>query len=127
MFLLSHPAFVQSDKKLELFTVMSPGDEIVCMWGSESTLVDRAARVAESVSSQGELTGGLLTYCAGCRLTVGESMHDVARGVNEALGGRPFLGHFTFGEQGQMLDGPNQHGNLMVSMVGWRPWVMDGT
>jgi hypothetical protein len=31
------------------------------------------------------------------------------------MGGAPFLGAFTFGEQGAITDGANRHGNLMVS------------
>jgi hypothetical protein len=50
-------------------------------------------------------------------LTVTDRMDDVASELVEALGGRPFLGTFTFGEQGCFLGGENRHGNLMFSTV----------
>ncbi|MEM1349490.1 MAG: hypothetical protein AAGI01_13085, partial [Myxococcota bacterium] len=42
---------------------------------------------------------------------------EVVHGVDKNLGGRPFLGTFTFGEQGRMLDGGSRHGNLMLTVL----------
>jgi hypothetical protein len=50
-------------------------------------------------------------------LTVGDSMEQVSDGLNHALCGAPYLGVFTFGEQGCFLGGENRHGNLMISIV----------
>ena len=44
-------------------------------------------------------------------------MEEVATEVREALGGKPFLGAFTFGEQGCFTGGESHHGNLMISVV----------
>jgi len=44
-------------------------------------------------------------------------MAAAQEGLRQALGGRPFLGNFTFGEQGAFLDKQNRHGNLMISVV----------
>jgi hypothetical protein len=50
-------------------------------------------------------------------LAVQDDMPEVANNLNRSLGGRPFLGTFTFGEQGCFLEGENYHGNLMISVV----------
>jgi len=41
----------------------------------------------------------------------------VVDGLREALSGLPFLGSFTFGEQGCFVRGTNRHGNLGISVV----------
>ena len=41
----------------------------------------------------------------------------VARQVAQEMNGAPFLGAFTFGEQGAIIDSSNRHGNLMVSAL----------
>ena len=50
-------------------------------------------------------------------LAVRDRLEDVTDGIREALPGVPFLGIFTFGEQGVVLDGRNRHGNLMISAI----------
>ena len=50
-------------------------------------------------------------------LHVRERMGEVAAEVSAALGGAPFLGAFTFGEQGAIVDSCNRHGNLMVAAL----------
>ena len=92
------------------------------MEGTEDNLVHRAPRVAENALEMARLdkqhiSGALVIYCAGCMLTVQERMTEVADGLREALGGKPFLGTFTFGEQGCFIGGSNHHGNLMISVV----------
>jgi hypothetical protein len=49
-------------------------------------------------------------------LAVDDQMPEVANTVLRAFGGMPFIGCFTFGEQGLMLD-RNVHGNLMISAI----------
>lgn len=44
-------------------------------------------------------------------------MQEVAQEFYEALAGQPFLGLFTFGEQGRALLGENSHANLMMSII----------
>ena len=119
---LSHPDGVTADGALSLFSDIREGDEVVLMLGSVETLVTRAGRVAESALSAGRLTaeeisGALVVYCAGCMLTVQSDMPSVVDGLNVALGNAPFLGTFTFGEQGCFAGGENRHGNLMISVV----------
>jgi hypothetical protein len=48
-------------------------------------------------------------------LAVRDRMEEVRSGIVEALGGVPWLGVFTFGEQGVPTGGSASHGNLMIS------------
>lgn len=121
-FQLSHPESVTSDNALELFTNIEEGEEIWCMTGTVDSLIDRAGRVAESAletsfSDTDEVAGSLVIYCAGCMLTVADRIDEVAESLNTSLHHTPYLGTFTFGEQGCFLGGENRHGNLMISVV----------
>jgi len=121
-FNLSHPEAVTPDGGLALFTTISEGDEVVLMEGSRNSLMSRAGRVVTSAIQTGahsaeEIAGGLVIYCAGCMLTIQDDMPATAEGIRTAIGGRPFLGFFTFGEQGCFAEGGNSHGNLMISVV----------
>ncbi|MEM8841688.1 MAG: FIST N-terminal domain-containing protein [Pseudomonadota bacterium] len=121
-YLLSHPAAVHPDGSIDLFTDIAEGEEVTLMQGAADSLTSRAGRVAAFAAARGRLArdgiaGALVIYCGGCMLAVNERMDEVARGIDQALGGAPFLGIFTFGEQGPILDGYNAHGNLMISCV----------
>jgi len=50
-------------------------------------------------------------------LTVQDEMDLVAGEISTALENKPFIGAFTFGEQGCFIGGENHHGNLMISVV----------
>ena len=120
-YMLIHPARVLSNGGLETFASVSVGTRVYCMQGNRARLVERAGKVAAAAATAlpggaGNLAGALIVYCAGCMLAVGDDMPKVASTVSASLGGMPFLGCFTFGEQGFMLD-RNAHGNLMISAV----------
>ena len=119
---LIHPDGVTADGALTLFANLVEGDEIVLMEGTQQSLVRRAGRVATAALDAGEISaeniaGALVVYCAGCMLTVQDQMSDVAASVAEALEDKPFIGTFTFGEQGCFVGGENHHGNLMISVA----------
>jgi hypothetical protein len=48
-------------------------------------------------------------------LAVRDRLYEVQQGINAALGDVPWLGVFTFGEQGVPAGGVAKHGNLMIS------------
>lgn len=119
---LSHPDAVTANGGLSLFSSISTGDEIVLMQGTVDSLVSRAGRVASSAletytKTPDQVAGALVVYCAGCMLAVRDWLDDVVDNLREALPGTPFLGLFTFGEQGCFLNGENRHGNLMISVL----------
>ena len=92
------------------------------MTGTQNSLVERAGRVASLARAAGRMedgpvAGALMVYCGGCMLSVQDRLHEVVEGVSTALGGAPFLGTFTFGEQGAILGAGNRHGNLMISCI----------
>lgn len=119
---LLHPDALLPDGSLSLFAEVGPDTELVLMSGSKDTLISRAGRVVEEAIAleqfdHEDILGALVVYCAGCMLTVQAEMPAVAAGVSAALDGRPFLGIFTFGEQGCVVDGAATHGNLMISAI----------
>ncbi len=121
-FLLAHPASTSGKRELDMFASLEEGEEITLMSGSIDSLTERAGRTAAlarstAESDGGEIAGALMIYCGGCMLAVRESLGDVIRGVNDALGDAPFVGAFTFGEQGPILNTGNRHGNLMISCI----------
>lgn len=121
-YLLAHPAVAHENGEIELFATVHEGEELTLMNGTEQSLVERAGRVAALARKTGRqcdepVSGALMIYCGGCMLSVQDHLPSVVEGVNEALGGAPFLGAFTFGEQGALLKAGNRHGNLMISCI----------
>lgn len=119
-YLLSHPASVTPEQGIQLFTEVKEGETLHLMRGDMDSLINRAGRVVDTATKllppDQTAAGALIVYCAGCMLTVGESMPDVVAGIKAEFSA-PFLGVFTFGEQGCFLDATNRHGNLMISAV----------
>jgi hypothetical protein len=119
---LSHPESITVDGGLRFFTEIAEGEELVLMRGSVDSLVTRAGRVARFAADSLESTpdavaGGLVIFCAGCMLAADREMHRVPSVVREVIGPAPFLGAFTYGEQGCIRPGQTHHGNLMVAVV----------
>ncbi|MCO6177020.1 FIST signal transduction protein [Ciceribacter sp. RN22] len=115
--LLAHPAVAHPDGSLDLFADVAEGDCLWQMQGSADSLVARAGRVAGQARDEagGELSGALVVFCGGCMLAVRHRMDEVRAGINAALGDVPWLGMFTFGEQGVPTGRPAKHSNLMIS------------
>lgn len=118
--LLLHPSAVQPDGSIDLFADVQDGDEVFLMQGTKHSIVARAGRLAllakaDLQSKAAECSGALVVFCGGCMLAVEDEMDAVRRGIVEALGPIAFVGVFSFGEQGQVLGGESQHGNLMIS------------
>jgi hypothetical protein len=118
---LLHPEHVDSDGSLRLFANIEEGEEVALMRGSEDALATRATRVVGAARASLELgstpSGALVIYCAGCMMAIESRMDEVASGIDQELAGAPFLGAFSFGEQGCLVDHGNRHGNLMISAV----------
>lgn len=118
---LSHPDSM-IDGGVTLFADIQEGETIQLMRGTPDSLATRAGRVAQSAmelhaATSQNVQGALVIYCAGCMLAVQGRMQEVVSGLCESLGGRPFLGAFTFGEQGCFVGGESRHGNLMISVL----------
>lgn len=119
-YLLVHPASVGEDGSLSTFRSIGVGERVFAMRGDKDRLVSRAGRTAQDarreLPASSELAGGLVVYCGGCRMAVDDSLASVVQSVKQAFGDKPFIGCFTFGEQG-LLNDRNVHGNLMISAI----------
>jgi hypothetical protein len=119
--LLMHPEMATSTGGLRTFRNAESGARLYSMKGDRGRLVDRAGRVAGQAvrmlrPSRADAAGALVVYCGGCKMAIGEDIHKVSAAIADKLGDAPFIGCFTFGEQGRFLD-RNVHGNLMISAV----------
>ncbi len=128
---LSHPDSVTAEGGLTLFSNIEEGDRLTLMTGSVESLVERAGRVTKAAVDAGDfseeqIVGGLAIYCAGCMLTVEPKMDEVSGFIRQALNDQPFVGVFTFGEQGCFVGNDNAHGNLMISIVAFSNQPVDG-
>lgn len=119
-FRLVQPGSISAQQGLVTFANVRRGTRLYGMRGSKEGLVRRASRVVTAALSglggAGEAAGGLVLYCAGCREAVGEDIDRVAATLCTAFGGCAFLGGFTDGEQGPLLE-TNVHANLMITAV----------
>ena len=121
-YLLSHPETVTENGHITLFTDIMVGDELTLMVGTDTMLITRAGRVVEEARIVGEfapdsMLGAIVVCCAGCMLKVRDDIRKIHKNIQSVLGDVPFIGTFTFGEQGRVLARENRHGNLMVSAV----------
>lgn len=119
-YLLSHPATVEPDGSLTLFTEINEGEVLHVMSGARESLIERAGRVVRDARSflpapESAVSGGLMIYCAGCMLAISDDLDAVAENIKAAFGEAPFLVAFTFGEQGALISSGNRHGNLMIA------------
>lgn len=120
-FQLVHPAEVTASGELIVFTGVRAGTRLYVMRGSTEGLIRRVGLVVGTAlaalgDSGPEVAGGLVIYCAGCRLAVGGAIDRVVAEFTDGFDGHPFLGAFTGGEQGPIL-GCAYHANLMISAV----------
>ncbi|WP_437915906.1 FIST N-terminal domain-containing protein [Sorangium sp. So ce302] len=120
-FLLIHPDTVQQDNSMTLGANINEGDELVLMQGSRESVIGRVRSVVDAALGAAppsfRVRGALVIFCAGCMLAVRGELDRVVQGVAASLGETPFLGRFTFGEQGCFTRGKNQHANLSISVV----------
>lgn len=121
-YILSHPEIVTDSQGLRLFSKINEGERIYLMLGNKPSLITRGGRVIKSAldgdgKNEQKTLGALIIFCAGYMLTVQDEMEQVVDNIDQCLNGVPFLGAYTFGEQGMMPDHCNGHGNLMVSAL----------
>ena len=123
MALLSHPALIKADGSIELFSKVNIGDRVTFMQGDTELLVQRAATVSGIARQQltnlydSKPQAAIIIFCAGCMLAIPDDIKRVHQGIKQQLDNTPFIGGYTFGEQGRFADGINRHGNLMISAI----------
>lgn len=120
---LSHPNAVYENGSLSFFSTLQINDKITLMTGTKNGLKTRIKRVLHlakenySLLSHNKPKGAFIVYCAGCFLAIQNEIQDVLDAIHTELPTEPFLGMFSFGEQGCMFGGENRHGNLMISAI----------
>lgn len=116
---LVHPDSVGPAGELLLFADVVPGSQIVLMKSGREELIKRANQVVrtslELAPKDRTICGGLMVFCAGYMLALGDDIALAAADIRTAYGDIPFMGVFTFGEQGSFMNGERLHGNLMIS------------
>jgi len=119
-----HPLSIDlPQKSLTVFANVNTGDNISLLQGNWEMLLNRCYSTPAKACLQGELTKdessfAVFTFCGGTMLAIPED--DRAKMpalVKEAIGSTPFIGVFTFGEQGFLPGFGSAHGNLVSSMV----------
>jgi hypothetical protein len=119
-----HPLSINAtDHSLEVLANIKEGDEVMLMHGDWELLLNRAlttptkALESENLSKE-DVSFGIYTYCAGSVLAIPEEERPkMPVLVKTAIGDAPFIGTFTFGEQGHIRGVGNLHGNLVNSMI----------
>jgi len=121
-FNLAHPETYTQDLALTFFCEVAEGQKLTLMSGSVENIISRPGRVANeainnSNSPASDVIGGLVVFCGGCLLAVENRADEIAGPINKNMLDQPYLGCFTFGEQGCLMGGENRHGNLMISVT----------
>lgn len=119
-----HPVpFGPSQEFLEVHTNVEKGDELFLMRGSWEILLNRArttsleATVRERILPR-DIAFGISFFCADTMLAIPpEERPKIPPLVKDGLVGAPFIGTFTFGEQGFLPGVGNVHGNLVSVAV----------
>ena len=83
-YLLIHPDKILADGALSTFASIEEGTRLYSMKGERTRLISRAGKVSAAAAAmlpggESSLAGGLVVYCGGCMLAVGEEMPRVAR------------------------------------------------
>ena len=122
-FVLVHPESVLvPERALRLFADVSEGQEVALMASRPEALVQRGANVARTALMRSKLpadqtVGGLMVYCAGCVGAIRDRMPQMLEEFRGVVGNIPYVSVFTFGEQGCVLPGHVDHGNLMACVL----------
>ncbi len=123
-FLSIHPlSFNLPEKSLSVFANVKTGERVELMEGDWEMLLNRCfstPRLAlrRAKIREEDIGFGIFTFCAGNMLAIPEEEREkIPLLINKVLKGVPFIGTFTFGEQGFVSGIGNLHGNLVSSMV----------
>ncbi len=118
-----HPAEIaRSTKSLGLFANVKEGVRLYFTEGTENALIYRPRTISRRALLNGRIQKekakfGLFIYCGGTMMAVQKRVPEIVPIINKTLGQTPYIGAFTFGEQGNIKNYGNFHGNLMSSMV----------
>jgi len=123
-YLSIHPLSVElPERSLTVFANVEEGDDILLMHGNWELLLNRAQTTPYNALVNGNIpkdegSFGIYTFCAGTMLAIPEEERSkMPLLISNSIGDVPFIGTFTFGEQGFLPGVGNRHGNLVNSMI----------
>lgn len=116
-----HAAQIGEDGSVGLFAEVQEGERLVVMRKMGEGDSVRAARMGlelayEEAKKKGGLekpTAGVMIYCGGLSIAVGEGLNESLQGLKDKV---PLLGMTVFGEQGS-IGAQNSHSNLAVGVA----------
>ena len=123
-YLTVHPIFINfPERSLTSVAVIEEGQTISIMRGSAEAhalrppLVIRQARAIGEIE-ENEVAAGIVLSCACTHMVLGdEGVQNIIPAMSAAFGGAPFIGAFTFGEQGPVPGVGNRHQNLIQNVL----------
>ncbi len=119
-----HPlAINMPEGSLTVFANVKTGDKISLLYGDWQLLMNRAYTIPIKALTRGGIAKNgigfaIYTFCAGTLLAIpGNERWKMPKLMKNVLGDIPFIGTFTFGEQGYLPGVGNVHANLVSSIV----------
>lgn len=122
-YVLVHPERVHlPERSLGLFADLEERERVFLMHSNPRSLVQRPEDVARQALDSGGLSpddvvGSLMIYCAGCLTTIVDEADAMVSTYRRAVGDAPSVAAYTYGEQGCILTGRVDHGNLMAGVL----------
>jgi len=112
----------KEDKSLVVLATTEVGQEISLLHGSPEAHFNRPPVVAIMARTAGhispdEVAGTLFLCCACTHMVLEDKVGGFIPMVNQVLNHAPFIGAFTFGEQGYIPGVGTRHQNLITNMI----------
>ncbi len=117
-FRIVHLATGNPDGSIGVFAEVPEGTEVRLMETSVDKLIQDVGDMArEARKDMTKVDALILSHCAGRKVAIGDRIGEVVPKIKEAIGDAPFIGFFSFGEQGYLPNRVNRHCNLMLSAL----------
>lgn len=123
IFISVHPKRIDPiDGSLHLFADVANVETVYFIEGNANDLIERPRKIIDRALAKAEMKrsnifAGTIIYCGGSMLAIKDNIDEIIPIIAESMGNKPFIGAFTFGEQGYIPGYGNFHGNLMNSVV----------
>ena len=117
---IRHPMAGNDDGSISLGNKIAKNTAVIRMEASVDELVSSTGETLDELKAEvADPAAYLLVHCGGRRAGIGDRIGEVADLLAKEADGVPFLTEFTFGEYGQVDDGCNTCGGLMLSFTGF--------
>lgn len=117
---IRHPMAGNDDGTIALGNKIAKSTAVIRMEASVDELISSTGETLHELKGEIENPAAyLLVHCGGRRAGIGERIGEVADQLKRQADGVPFLTEFTFGEYGEVDDGMNTCGGLMLSFTGF--------